>query len=146
MFSWKRDYSTVCRSTFPGLFPHQLLGLTTHVVQHSAELWTCFEISSLQIRNANYVLSRWRVNKILKQHCLLRLSLQVPDGDYGTVQIRVWREIGALLNYGSHGRPLGMQRIDRGGNPRMLRAPRGRRETRRDRKRSEKKKICGGKS
>lgn len=71
------------------------------------------EISSLQIRNANYVLSRRRVNKILKQQCLLRLSLQVPDGDYGTVQILVWPEIGALLNYGSHGEPLGMQRIDR---------------------------------
>lgn len=71
------------------------------------------EISSPQIRNANYVLSRQRVNKILKQQCLLRLSLQVPDGDYGTVQILVWPEIGALLNYGSHGEPLGMQRIDR---------------------------------
>ncbi len=71
------------------------------------------EISSPQIRNANYVLSRQRVNKILKQQCLLRLSLQVPDGDYGTVQNLVWPEIGALLNYGSHGEPLGMQRIDR---------------------------------
>lgn len=71
------------------------------------------EISLPQIRNANYVLSRRRVNKILKQQCLLRLSLPVPDGDYGTVQILVWPEIGALLNYGSHGEPLGMQRIDR---------------------------------
>lgn len=41
------------------------------------------------------------VNKISKQQCLLRLSLQVPDGDYGTVQIVVWPEIGAVLNYGS---------------------------------------------
>lgn len=71
------------------------------------------EISSLQIRNANYVLSRGRVNKILKQWCLLRLNLQVPDGDYGTVQIVVRPEIGALLNYGSHGKPVGMWRIDR---------------------------------
>lgn len=47
------------------------------------------------------------VNKILKQQCLLRLSLQVPDGDCGTVQILVWPEIGALLNYGSDGEAAG---------------------------------------
>lgn len=37
------------------------------------------------------------VNKILKQQCLLRLRLQVPDGDYGTVQIVVWPEIGGAV-------------------------------------------------
>lgn len=49
----------------------------------------------------------------MKQQCLLRLSLQVPDRDYGTVQILVCPEMGALFNYGSHREPLGMQRIDR---------------------------------
>lgn len=33
------------------------------------------------------------VNKILKQLCLLRLSLPVPHGDYKIVEILVWPEM-----------------------------------------------------
>lgn len=97
----------------PSLLPHSLSSSSDWP---PTQLWTCEpvpEISLLQIRNANYVLSSPRVNIILKKQCLLRLSPQVPDRDYGTVQILVWPEIGALLNYGSHSEPLGMQRIDR---------------------------------
>lgn len=107
-FFWKTDYSTVYWSSSPSpLTP------SSPQTDHPCGAQPVPEISLLQIRNANYVLSRRRVNKVLKQQCLLRLSLQVPDGDYGTVQILVWPEIGALLNYGSHGEPVGMQRIDR---------------------------------
>lgn len=88
--------------------PPPLLRLTTHVMQLSTCCGPGPEISKLQIRNANYVLSTRGVNKILKQQCLLWLSLQVPDEDYGTVQIVVWPGIGALLNYGSDGESLGM--------------------------------------
>lgn len=51
------------------------------------------------------------VNKILKQLCLLRLSLPVPDGDYGIAEILVWPEmvvVVRLLNYGSGGEAVGM--------------------------------------
>lgn len=85
---------------------------------HLSGLWHAIhpvpQISGFQIRNANYVLSRRGVvNKILKDLCLLRLSLPVPHGDYGIVEILVWPEMGELLNYGSDGEAVGMERIDR---------------------------------
>ena len=84
-------------SPLPPLQP--LLGVTTHEAPPLSRRTRgpVPEISSPQIRNANYVLSRPRVNKILKQQCLLRLSLQVSDRDYGIVQILVWPEIGGSV-------------------------------------------------
>lgn len=56
-----------------------------------------FPCSRLEMPIMSYQDRGGRVNKILKQQCLLRLRLQVPDGDYGTVQIVVWSEIGGAV-------------------------------------------------
>lgn len=96
------------RSVPPLPRPLQLPALTTHVAKNARlapDVLPRFPSSRLEMPIMSY---RDRgVNKILKQQCLLRLSLQVPDGDYGTVQILVWPEIGALLNYGSDGEAAG---------------------------------------